>query len=364
MQLCETSVGASEISSELPRSRVRRLIRSTLSQRGTDLMMFLGGRAKNILAHNPLSVIYEYMYDASRYLRWSQVRSLLLSREQLRSEITALYHSIEKGLSYSRPKPGFGMQNLNRLALYLRIYRARYGEDDITVVAKNVLCSYVRFCEESGSIPQWMPPEMREIVSNERMLQTQEGGAKVVFRADIHEAALINFERFCRERYSVRHFAGTPVDNGLIEAAVRMAQKTPSVCNRQCWRVHVFSTNEAKRDILARQSGNRGFGHEAAQVLVVSSDLQPFTGSHERYQGWIDGGMFAMSLVYALHSLGIGTCCLNWSVKARTDKKLRRVANIPDNEIIIMMIAVGNLIDEFKVACSARRSTADILTWH
>ncbi|QNT71191.1 nitroreductase family protein [Defluviicoccus vanus] len=192
----------------------------------------------------------------------------------------------------------------------------------------------------------------------------QEGGAKLVSRSDIEAAALVDFERFCQERYSVRHFSSVPVEKSVIKAAVRIAQKTPSVCNRQCWRVHIFSSEEAKRQVLECQSGNRGFGHEASHVLVVTSDLQPFTGIHERYQGWIDGGMFSMSLVYALHSFGLGSCCLNWSVRAGTDKRLRRIAAIPGHENVIMMIAVGNLVEEFKVACSVRRETDDILTWH
>ena len=57
----------------------------------------------------------------------------------------------------------------------------------------------------------------------------------------------------------------------------------------------------------------------------------------ERNQGWIDGGMFAMSLIYAFHALGIGTCCLNWAVDSRTDRTLRSVVSMPDHEAVIMM---------------------------
>ena len=61
-----------------------------------------------------------------------------------------------------------------------------------------------------------------------------------------------------------------------------------------------------------------------------------------------------MSLIYSLHSLGLGTCCLNWSVEKETDAQLRKITNIPASENIIMLIAVGHLPDEFEVAISQR----------
>ena len=65
--------------------------------------------------------------------------------------------------------------------------------------------------------------------------------------------------------------------------------------------------------------------------------------------------MFAMSLIYALHSLGLGTCCLNWCVNNTEDKLLREFIPIEDKEVVIMMIAVGNLPDEFDVPYSQRK---------
>ncbi len=53
--------------------------------------------------------------------------------------------------------------------------------------------------------------------------------------------------------------------------------------------------------------------------------------------------MFSMSLVYGLYSLGLGTFCLNWSVKNKQDKQLKMIAGIPDSDLVIMMITVGYL---------------------
>lgn len=71
--------------------------------------------------------------------------------------------------------------------------------------------------------------------------------------------------------------------------------------------------------------------------------------------------MFSMSLVYGLHSLGLGTCYLNWSVKNKQDKELKMIAGIPDSDLVIMMITVGYLPEEFKVAQSPRKPLKEVL---
>jgi nitroreductase len=71
-----------------------------------------------------------------------------------------------------------------------------------------------------------------------------------------------------------------------------------------------------------------------------------------------------MSLVYALHSLGVGTCCLNFCVEKETDAALRACAGIPDSQAVIMMIAVGPLPERFAVAQSPRKRIDEVIVVH
>ena len=173
----------------------------------------------------------------------------------------------------------------------------------------------------------------------------------------------VDLSGFFSHRFSVRHFSEEPVGRELLHSALRMAQKSPSVCNRQSGRVYVFDNDELGSSVLACQNGNRGFGHTANKILVVTSELGSFLSAGERNQCWIDGGLFAMSLIYALHSLGLGVCCLNWSVEFERDEELRRVAGIRDSENVIMLLAVGHLPERFRVACSQRRPTEEVVTY-
>ncbi len=177
----------------------------------------------------------------------------------------------------------------------------------------------------------------------------------------IRHSAQINLSRFFESRYSIRNFSEEPIDPRQIVAATKLAQKTPSVCKRQSARVYAFTENPLHREVLACKHGNSGFGHQAAAVLVVTSALPSFFSPDERNQCWIDGGLFCMSLIYALHSMGLGTCCLNWCVNLQDDRNLREVADLPESESIIMQIAVGHLPETLKVAKSIRKPLNQIL---
>lgn len=42
--------------------------------------------------------------------------------------------------------------------------------------------------------------------------------------------------------------------------------------------------------------------------MLVTADLQAFMGSNERNEGYVDSGLFSMSLLYAMKSCGLAAC--------------------------------------------------------
>lgn len=305
-------------------------------------------------------------YDARRYLIYSGINRSRAYRRAEAARIAMSFHQIEKGLSYARPRPGFGKEVVDRLLFDLENYIARYGMCHPTQVALSVLKRYIEFNESAG-LPVAELRSRIEALQNGKLSigdGDEIGGTITVERADIDEARKGSFEKFFVMRHSVRHFSGGQVPRSDVEEAVRLAQKTPSVCNRQAWKVHAFTAADAKARLLSIQRGSRGFGEQASLVLVITCDLQQFVNVGERYQAWIDGGMFSMSLCLAFHSLGYGSCCLNWSKERTDDVALRKTAELKPEEQVIMLIAVGTLPDTFKVAYSARRPLEDALEFH
>ena len=162
-------------------------------------------------------------------------------------------------------------------------------------------------------------------------------------------------------RRSVRNYSPDPVSLSVIEEAVSLAQQSPSVCNRQGARVWWVLRREKIDEILTLQNGNRGFGHLAQALLIVTCELSVFEGSNERNQVFIDGGLFAMSLLYSLSHNGLGACPLNWCVDSNRDKDLHKLTNIPDAHQVVMLISVGHVPEEFSVAVSQRHDLKYIL---
>ena len=60
-------------------------------------------------------------------------------------------------------------------------------------------------------------------------------------------AGLEEFERLLQQRYSCRGFLAKPVERATIERILEVAQRTPSWCNAQPWKVHIASGAATER---------------------------------------------------------------------------------------------------------------------
>ena len=304
-----------------------------------------------------------YLYDMERYARNSVTGELPEDFDNLLARITAHYHVLEKGLTLKETRLGFGKEMLlsliNHLDLYVKLGFPKDNEQFLSAI--QVIKAYIRHHDEISFNTDFVKNEIEPFLSFAENVSSG-GGTIEVNRDTIHEETKIDFEHLAFSRYSVRNFSDEPVDITTIKHAIKIAQKSPSVCNRQASRVYILQTEEAKAKALSVQNGNRGFGHLANKLLIITSNQKYFYGISERNQAYIDGGIFGMSLVYALHSLGLGTCTLNWSVDSQRDKQLRNEIPINDEEVIIFMVAVGHLPPTLKVANSQKRPTESIIT--
>lgn len=304
----------------------------------------------------------ENYLDGARFLRstpWAG-RIPVHSLAQLESDIVRRYHVIEKGLSMPDFRPRFGKDTVSELVALLGQWDRRSdrsGGDPLQIIAaRNTVESYRRMHEKLGI-------DVLDLIGHGFSCDDDSLGGVKAYRALPKDVAC-HFDEIVRTRVSVRAFdASKEIPQELISRSISQAICAPSVCNRQTWRVHQYTGKEAQK-ILKLQSGNRGFGHTIPCVLVVTSDLRYFTGTAERYQAWIDGGMFAMLLLLAIHSNGLGAVALNWSVLNERDVQLREQGGIPGHERVIMLIGCGYPGEGITVPKSHRRAVESILTRH
>jgi len=305
-------------------------------------------------------IINSYYYDIFRYLKYSTTLKHPKTFKQLESKIYAHSHVIEKGLSLKETRLGYGNDVINSLIGLLKKYKLhKYPEDNIVFkTAVSVINSYIKFHKKNKYSVEKLQEQIKSI-SNYK--GSEYGGIKTFKKKQILEYGKSNFYNMAINRFSIRNFTTEPVELEKIIEAIKIAQKSPSVCNRQSTHVCIIQEQKIKNQVLALQNGNRGFSHLIDKILIVTSDLQSFDGIKERNQAFIDSGIFTMSLLYGLHYKGVGACTLNWCYDIRTDKKLRKIIKINESENVILMIAVGNLPEVIKVTKSSRKNLNDII---
>lgn len=307
-----------------------------------------------------LEALSAYLYDLAAFARSSGAITGAVLPATREAQLVKEYHRIEKGLALPFPRPGFGQKVVDEVARMASEHEARYGPTYHGEAARASLLAY-RAAETC--LPA-TATRIESYLSGWSAAGAPEAGARWVTRDEIRAAAAIDFEAFVRNRYSVRDFDDAPVPRQVVAHAVELAMKSPRVCNRGTARCHALFDPEIRARALACQNGNGGFGDRAGAVLIITSDRRGFLSIGERNQCWVDGALFAMSLAYALHAAGLGTCMLNWSATPAQDRALRRVIPISRHEAIITMMAVGTLKDRFRVAISPREPLETALIVH
>lgn len=307
---------------------------------------------------------FGFLYDLSRFVRYGGWRSSLRSMEARNYYMVKLYHTLEKSLSFSHRKPGSGWAGAQALILALERSFMLHGIGCHDLLAISVLKKFAD--AEQPHHPQKTAWLLQRLAKVEAQCQQpvpffQHSGALDYDRSAFDKGRLPAPEQFFLSRYSLREFSAVPIPVEELRRALEMAMKAPSACNRQAWHVYHLKGEMAQR-ALAFQDGNRGFGHKIQDLLIITSDLRAFVSPRERYQHWIDGGMFAMSLILALHALGIASCCLNWSQSGTADSRLRKAIKISAQHSVMMMLAIGYPNEQNRVCASPRRPLHEIYT--
>lgn len=298
-----------------------------------------------------------FLYDFSRFVKhggWMNKR-----RQSARDfKAVKIYHRLEKSMSFREQRSRSGITAAEDLVIQLE--KCGDAGSSFTFheqVGANVLHE---FSSNSKAVNRRLPASVLQFIEN-HAATNESGGVITTTVEELTSGRMENPEDFFFSRHSVRDFAEDQVPAQDILRAIELAKKTPSVCNRMASFVYVANSRETIDRALSLQNGNRGFGHEVPCLLIVCVDLSAFDTAGERYQHWIDGGMFSMSLVLALHALGYGSCCLNWSKTPGDDMKIRRLLNIEPRHSIIMMIAAGKPRASLKVCQSPRRPVEDVI---
>lgn len=297
-----------------------------------------------------------YLYDFSRYFKYAGW--VFHYRQSVRDyKAVKIYHRLEKSLSFRERDAKSGWGAASDLVNHLK--KSWKKDNSYTYHEKIGLKVLGDFIVVASVGNNYGNKAIVEFWEQQKKSAAAVGGVLKKDAASLLQGKLRDPERFFLSRFSVRDFSCESVSNEDVERAIKLALNTPSVCNRQASFVYCLNTRSEIDRALSLQNGNRGFGHEVPCLLILCADISAFDTAGERYQYWIDGGMFSMSIVWALHSLGLTSCCLNWSKGPLDDMRLRKLINIKDEHTILMMLAVGAPRENLRVCYSARRPVSE-----
>jgi nitroreductase len=303
-----------------------------------------------------------YQYDIKMFEKFSSIFEMK-TEKNFEGKLILLYHVIEKGITMPAMKEGFGQPKVEQLIDLCFEFKKKFSDDNFHFRhAIGVLSEYFKVNKNFNDV-NLINIEKKYFSLIKDINNVIEVSQFNVTREEYFRHAKSDFKSFALSRKSLRNFT-KGVDINDVYKAIDLAQTAPSTCNRQPTRVHIIKDIHLQEKVLDIQKGNRGFGHLVDITLIITADLSIYGTSEERFSPFVDGGIYTMNILYALHYYKIGACPLNWSKSPDDDMHLRKIVAIPDNETVIVVIACGNLPDEFKIANSPRTPYSAITKLH
>ena len=162
-----------------------------------------------------------------------------------------------------------------------------------------------------------------------------------------------SFDVFSQSRFSVRDFGSERIPLDRIEKALTLAEKTPSACNRQSWKIYIYSDDILRNRMFSLQGGCKGFSEDMQYAILICGDIRGYN-INELSQVYVDGGIYAMNLLYALHFESVAAIPLTMAHKQNMIKRIKREMGLPENEMPILLVGVGSYKESYKVAVSQR----------
>lgn len=178
----------------------------------------------------------------------------------------------------------------------------------------------------------------------------------------------MELDQVLSERRSIRKYQNKAVTKEAIEKIIEAAIQAPSWKNSQTARYHVVISEpllkEVKSTCLPEFNQQNCIN---APVLITCTFVQNRSGfnkdgspTNEVGQGWgyYDCGLHNENMLLKAKDLGLDTLVMG----IRDQQNIRQLLNIPENEIIVSVIALGYRdIDPQK---PIRKTKEDILTFY
>ncbi len=283
-------------------------------------------------------------------------------KRQLETQLLFFSHQLEKGLSHSDFRSGFGKRPLGMIAGILNAYQEeKYDSNSFELKVTFAVLKAYRDKHVSNNLP--LPSAFAAIYEKYR---TQIDNAEADLGGVAETRENVEYEKtysnVIEKRISIREFADTPVDVKSLNKALELSVHAPSVCNRQSQQVRVVTNPELIHQALRVQGGWNGYADPPALILITTH-LSSFNNAVERNEPYVDGGIYSMVLLGALEDQNLAACPLNAMFSKEQDEAMRRILGVTREEALVMFIALGNKPESVLHPVSRRRDYTSIVKY-
>ncbi|MBD2109836.1 nitroreductase family protein [Nodosilinea sp. FACHB-13] len=345
--------------------------------------MFNGTKRNSLKASAKSFIEKRLMQIAVRSRFLSSLYYSVFSKEFGRENQACIYGKLEyqKGLSSNQESKYLLRRNIHRIekGILMRPRRSVFASDYIAETFQAYKSSLIenknpKDCEEL----RWAHDVLSEyfsIVGTEPSIDRcrQEFLSLALFEKTEHpkipyergdsSSPVVNYEDFLKlsiKRRSVRWYLQKPVPRDLVDQAITIASLAPSACNRQPFEFRVFDDPKLVKQISSIPMGTKGFYENFPVIIVVVGKLRAYFSERDRHIIYIDSALASMALMYALETLGLGSCPINWPDIESKEKQMVDLLDLEPDERPIMLISLGYPDPSGMIAYSQKKNLEQI----
>ncbi len=149
----------------------------------------------------------------------------------------------------------------------------------------------------------------------------------------------MSFSDLLKNRYSVRNFLPTPIEEEKLEKILEAAKLAPTAANRQPQKIYVLKSDEAITKI--RSVTKMAFNAPVVLMVCYDETLSwkntPETFGEDYEGGEVDGAIVTSMMMMQATELGIGTL---W-VRGFDSRKLVEAFELPENIKPVCLMPMG-----------------------
>ncbi|MBP9760709.1 MAG: nitroreductase family protein [Candidatus Magasanikbacteria bacterium] len=279
-------------------------------------------------------------------------------------------HRIEKGIAMPDRRPVFATTYLKETIASYEITLKQYTHTNESIHteqllwAYDVLSHYFSIVDTSDPIIDGCKNifySLPQIVKNESSQK------KLPYKRKDNLCNTVQFQdlqNLAKQRRSIRWFLQKPVEREKIDQALSIAELSPSDCNRSPISFLIIDDPVLVKKIATIPLGTPGFAENIPVIVVVIGNLDSYPSERDRHNIYINTGLQSMAFMYALETLGLSTCPLNWPDIEEKERELQLILKLAPWKRPTLLMALGYADPEGAVLYSAKRGIAQARTYN